>query len=243
MATTKPVPKAVQKLPNAAPTVSGAPKGNLAWYPRNSQPDGRMFRPLPFVHDVKRGYIKEYRPAGPAVCYFLYNPNQFVYEMTVNQGLTAPVAQDFVPVTGPPGGTTVRFQLVFLRQFEVAYGGSKLGVWEDINALRSLIGITDPVNQGFGWLKTLMFVFGSDPSMVFYGASLGITVTLGLFSENMVPMAATVDMSVTWFPPGTLTATDQVKNAIMDGTGVTTDAAARQVPTNRLGPAIATLVQ
>jgi hypothetical protein len=242
MTTKKVAVKATPKLPSAAPVIGGGPK-NLVSERRNSPPDGRMFRPLPFVGKVERGYIKEMTPPGPGVCYFMYNPNQFSYNFQISQDLVAPDATAMVPTSGPVGGTTVSFQLLFVRQFEVAYGGSTRGVWEDLDALRYLIGIDDPTKIGYGWLKVLMFVFGTDPSMVFYGAITNIGAQLSLFSEKMVPMAATADISVTWFPPSfNINAAAQEAASVnaAKAKAVTTPAAQRQT-VNKGGPSIASI--
>lgn len=187
------------RLPNAAPVIGGGP-GNMTNEKRNPPPDGRMFRPLPFAGPIARGYITEHQPPGPGRCYFMYNPNQLSYSFEVAKDLVAPDATASVPTNGPVGGTTVSLSLLFVRQFEVAYGRDTKGVWRDIDALRYLIGITDPDSIGFGWTKTLMFVFGADHSMVFYGAITSMSVTLTLFSEKMVPMAAEVVIGASWMP-------------------------------------------
>lgn len=217
----------------AAPGLVGKQNANV--YLDNGTPDGRMFRGLPWAGPISRGYVTEHSPSGKNRVNFMYNPNLITYGFELNAALKAAdqMSPQALIMPGIPGGNTMSFDLLFSRQFEVAYGGDKQGVWRDIEALKRITGVR--VNQGYMLQKTLMFVMGADPTMVYYGSIRSLQVQIGYFSEKMVPMYASVSISVLYIPPG---ADPSATVSSVPGTVSSTQAAALAKPAINAAPPV-----
>ncbi len=122
-----------------------------------------------------------------------------------------------------PGQTTLGFSLLFDRTYEVAYGPGqsnptdlrKIGVYHDIHALENVVGVSNSANytrdsvDEKGKAKTnanallgnmlmvpvyVIFGGGAGIGLAFVGFFTAMSVTYTLFSQNMVPTRAAVDL-------------------------------------------------
>lgn len=124
-----------------------------------------------------------------------------------------------------PGSTSIGFSLFFDRTYEVNYGPGqrnptdlrRIGVYHDINALERLVGVRNkasytgvigPDGKPVGDSKDLLGNMLMIPVYVIFGGGAGIglayvgfltsmNVTYTLFSQDMVPTRATVDLQMT----------------------------------------------
>jgi hypothetical protein len=186
--------------PVPAPLIGGKQQGGAlttSYARRNAPPDGRLNPPTPWVGKVERGSIYEHMPAGGGEFHFQYNPNEISYTFSFNQDLADPSTTAEIQTAGPLGGTSVGFEILLNRQYEVAYGDDSQGVLQDLDTLKYIVGMKDP-RYNYMLLKTLKFVFGKDH--VFYGFINSMSAKIAVFSEKMVPMFAAVQISALQMP-------------------------------------------
>lgn len=179
---------------------------------------------------MQRGSIYEHKPEGPGAFHFLYNPNSLSYTFAFNEALSDPSQTAEVRTMGPLGGTTLSMTLMINRQYEVAYGGDSQGVMNDINALKYLVGMKDDT-YSYMTLKTLRFELGKN--LRFYGFVNSMSAAVELFSQQMVPMAAVVQLTAFQMPVGLDPATRYNKPAggVVEGAASAVGAAATSVTT------------
>lgn len=167
--------------------------------PVSNEPfDGRHHPALPWAEDIERGFIANHQPPGPYRLRFLYNPNHIDLSFQLSGSLTAIDQTAGIPTAGAIGGHTVGFKLLFDRHYEVAYGSDQIGVWQDIEVLKGLVGAT--ANQGFMIQQALKFCFSTKLYGTFYGFIHTMEIAMGLFSKSMVPMMAEVSIGATFVP-------------------------------------------
>jgi len=202
--------------------------------PISNEPfDDRHYPALPHVGGViYRGFISEHQPAGPHRLRFLFNPNQIDYGFELSQNLVALDQTANIPTAGGLGGHSIGFKIFFDRHYEVAYGGNKEGVYRDIKVLKGLVGVD--ANQGFMLTKVLKFVFSNTEPGSFYGIITSMTVSIGFFSKDMIPMMAEATINATFSPPtpdrskGWYTADDETDTSSSGGATTPTTAASAQ---------------
>lgn len=169
--------------------------------PQNRKPDGRLFDATPWVGKIDRGEIMEYDAGtnryGPGRVQFMYNPNEITYTFQFNSAIADPSQTAQIPTLGALGGTVLGFTLFFDRHYEVAYGGDKQGVLDDLRVLKYIVGMkSDAYN--FMITKTNRFILGTNHR--FFGIINSMQARLAHFSEQMVPMVAEVMISAIQVP-------------------------------------------
>jgi len=153
----------------------------------------------------------------PFACRFMFNPTTLsVGYQAIESGIdpSEQTAAQQAAVAIGVGQTTLAFNLLFDRTYEVAYGPGKtrptdlrdIGVYRDIAALESVVKARDnfaPAADAVITPMTLVpcyFVFGGGAGKVgltFIGAITSMTVDYSTFSDRMVPMRAAVTLQVT----------------------------------------------
>lgn len=162
--------------------------------------DERHHPALPHTGAIYRGFITEHQPPGATLLRFLFNPNQIDMSFELSQSLVALDQTAMVPTAGALGGHGVGFKIFFDRHYEVAYKRDLQGVNRDLDVLKRLVGVDE--NQGFMLAKVLRFVF-SNQAMGFgtwYGIINSMSVSMGFFSKDMVPMMLEATINATFSP-------------------------------------------
>lgn len=126
---------------------------------------------------------------------FLYNPNTVTMTYSANPNLldTGELdrSQFNPPVAMSNSTTTIGFQLLFDRTFEVM-DGDKLGVLTDVRTLERIVGIT--VDSPIMLAKPVVISLTHDVSLQMKAVLNSMTVQFTHFSEDMVPLRCTVDV-------------------------------------------------
>lgn len=154
---------------------------------------------------------------------FLWNPSEISESESLATGQLPPgelTPAQAAAMTILPGLTTLNFQLLFDRTYEVMSGTTRFGVRDDIDALDRCVGIEN--NSGNILSVPLYFIFG--PALQYGPFASGLTKTatpellssgnffspltfLGYvssinkvyshFSSDMIPIRASVDITAT----------------------------------------------
>lgn len=156
------------------------------------------------------------RQRFPYACRFLYNPPVINVSYGVDMGVTATGSLRPEQLTADavyPGSTSLGFSLLFDRTYEMmgptqtAGDLRKVGVYRDIAALENVVGARE-IEKGtnkavLSNMKAVpvYILFGgggsgksSIPGLAYAGVINSLAVTYTLFSQNMVPMRATVEI-------------------------------------------------
>lgn len=163
-----------------------------------------------------RGGTGVRRQRFPYTCRFLYNPPVINVGYSIDMGILSQGQLSEDQLTADiiaPGTTTVGFSLLFDRTYEMmgptqtAGDLRPVGVYRDIAALENVVGAreiekgTDKVILTNMKAVPVYILFGgggdgksSIPGLSFAGVINSLAVTYTLFSQNMVPMRATVDI-------------------------------------------------
>lgn len=197
---------------------------------------------------------------NPAVINVTYNvatgvlpPNQLTTDQVAAAGIY-------------PGATSIGFSLFFDRTYEVAYGPGqrnptdlrKIGVYHDIHSLENVVGVSNkgsytgdqivgadgkPTGKPEDLLGNMLMIpvyvifgGGAGVGLAYVGFLTSMNVTYTLFSQNMVPTRATVDLQMTQlighgnqdFQRGGGTLIDRAHTA-----GRTTTSSGKNVPARR----------
>lgn len=159
-------------------------------------------------------------PGGkPYGCRFLFNPSVISVSYGVAEGVTPPgelTADQAKGTAVYPGSTSIAFSLLFDRTYDVYYGPQAkggvdlrdVGCYADIGALEQVTGVrtlNSGVLQGMVNIPVYVIFGGGNggkngkplTGLTFTGYIQSMSVQYGLFSENMVPTRASVDIGMT----------------------------------------------
>lgn len=135
------------------------------------------------------------------ILYFLYNPNTITMTYAAQANMLDNGSLDpsqFNPPQAMNGSTTtIGFQLLFDRRFEVM-DGDPLGALTDIRTLERIVGVT--VDSPIMLSRPVSVGLSHDLSFQIKAVITSITVTFDLFSSGMVPMRAVVDLQAFRIP-------------------------------------------
>lgn len=163
-----------------------------------------------------RGGVGVRRQRFPYTCRFLYNPPVVNVSYGIDMGALSAGQLTAEQLTADPvyaGMTSVGFSLLFDRTYEMmgpthtAGDLRQVGVYRDIAALENVVGVRDGLIDGeevmLGNMKAVpVYILfggggtgrGSVPGLAFAGVIQSLNVTYTLFSQNMIPMRATVEV-------------------------------------------------
>lgn len=144
------------------------------------------------------------RAAGTAdhhILYFLYNPNTITMSYSASPDIIdrggVDISQFDPPQPMNGQNTTISFQLLFDRTFEVM-DGDTLGVMSDVRTLERLVGIT--LDSPVMLTRPVAVALSHDMSFQIKAVITSMTVQFTHFSTAMVPMRCAVDIGATRIP-------------------------------------------
>lgn len=163
------------------------------------------------------------RPGGPFVCYFMMNPQTISTDYSIDTSSVVPpntqtAASNSIPNLSSAGltqGSTVSFQIIFNRMYEVwrgdsvikGSGPSVIGCRWDTRALERLIGMYDNIDTAnpvgtngaaspYPVPQLVQVVFGTNNSIIYNGYISSLNYEYTMFSVDMVPIECYVNISI-----------------------------------------------
>lgn len=163
------------------------------------------------------------RPGGNFMCYFMMNPSSlsvsYALDSTPVAAFSQSGASNSTPAVSTTQNSTISFQLIFNRMYEVwrgdTPGPSDIGCRWDTRALERLIGIYDNIDPSnplgshgaalpYPMANPVQAVFGNQNSVIFNGYITSLSYEYTLFSKDMIPIECYANISILlqWFNPG-----------------------------------------
>lgn len=157
-------------------------------------------------------------PYSGAALHFLYNPQAIEYSYAIGPTTYYDSLSAGERAGLPPAGpTSLGFQLLFDRTYEIYKDVLKEGVRHDVEMLLRICGWS-PEIASLAPTPVDVF-FGGTETMQFYGLITSVGVSFGMFSNMMVPMRCAVNLGMYEIPRG-VTSLDAGVGGIAPGVGI-----------------------
>jgi hypothetical protein len=191
---------------------------------------------------MAEAFVGGVRPRGNFKVYFMLNPESIAIATDITTNNASPTAQETLSPGSQEAAyvmqaQTISFTLVFNRMYEVwmgnykgaggGVGPSDIGCLWDVRAVERLVGMFDVIDEsksiGQGLAggshnapasRPVQVVFGGPKAIQFVGRIASLATTYTLFSREMVPIQASVDVSVIRQYQPTLTSYDLVSSLV-----------------------------
>lgn len=162
-----------------------------------------------FNTPTEKGYILCLPQAGvtdssvgpqPGRINFLFNPAQVGISHQMNANVSG--GQAALPDLSPDMGTilgaygSMSFDLQFDRTFEIHYGKSTTGVYDDVSAFYKMLGVLDSTGNPFNpmYMVQVQVFFGPVVNVEGYISDFSVNYTA--WTPDLVPMRASVSVGL-----------------------------------------------